>query len=179
MYVRSHIALRSGDPAVGLGALPRRPLRPPVVYTRRPRGVGAYPCETCYDPTRSVFVPYWLDTDVEAACVKAAGLPGQPWNRNCPAPPVPTTMVAHAPQTVEQMTVPGEFTPVMSQNTPADLAAYAAQIAAQFPNVAPPVDCTPWYSFLLSGCTSGFSFGTLAALLGVGLVGLVVVGGRR
>lgn len=35
-------------------------------YTRR--GIGMYPDETCFDPTRPGFLPYWLDDFSETAC---------------------------------------------------------------------------------------------------------------
>lgn len=33
-----------------------------------PKGLGAYPDETCYDPSRPSWLPYWLDDFQEEAC---------------------------------------------------------------------------------------------------------------
>jgi len=35
-------------------------------YARR--GLGMYPDETCFDPTRPSWLPYWLDDISESAC---------------------------------------------------------------------------------------------------------------
>lgn len=32
------------------------------------RGVGSYPGEPCYDPTRASWLPYWLYNDTELLC---------------------------------------------------------------------------------------------------------------
>ena len=32
------------------------------------RGVGAYPTDACYDPTRPTWLPYWLDDLTESSC---------------------------------------------------------------------------------------------------------------
>ena len=37
------------------------------------RGVGSYPTEICYDPKRPVWLPYWVNSLTEAACVRASG----------------------------------------------------------------------------------------------------------
>jgi hypothetical protein len=32
------------------------------------RGIGAYPDETCFDPTRPSLLPYWVDDLTESSC---------------------------------------------------------------------------------------------------------------
>lgn len=56
------------------------------------RGLGAYPTAECYDPNRSSWVPYWINTSTEANCVlmKLFGAyPGVDYKTPYPEPPPP------------------------------------------------------------------------------------------
>jgi len=61
-------------------------------YARR--GMGMYPDETCFDPTRPSILPYWLDDFSETACKANLLLCGNP-TCNTAAPGTPGA----APQT--------------------------------------------------------------------------------
>ena len=76
------------------------------------RGLGIYPSSPCFDPTRPSWLPYWLDTLSESGC-KYQLYPGV---TTLATPPTPPALPAPAaPQTQEQMTIPGAWTPDMSQ----------------------------------------------------------------
>jgi hypothetical protein len=84
-------------------------------YVRRPTGVqrfrggmGLYPNQPCFDPTRPSWLPYWWDTNSENLC-KFGVYPSV--STLAPVPPPPPAAPPGAPQTQEQMTVPGAFTP--------------------------------------------------------------------
>lgn len=57
-----------------------------------PAGLGLYPSDPCFQPTRDKWVPYWMDTNGEIRCLTSG--------RTFPlAPPPPPA----APQTEEEM----------------------------------------------------------------------------
>ena len=73
-------------------------------------GMGSYPEDLCYDPRRTSWLPYWLNTDKEQACViasiKAMDKPvsgSSLYNPNLVMAPI-------APSTVEEL-APGAWTP--------------------------------------------------------------------
>lgn len=86
----------------------------------RARGMGIYPNQPCFDPTRPAWVPYWVDTPSESGC-KWGTYPTV--TTLAPVPTPPGAAPPGAPQTVTEMKVPGAFTPQQS----ADEAAAASQ----------------------------------------------------
>ncbi|MCC7497322.1 MAG: hypothetical protein IT160_07080 [Bryobacterales bacterium] len=73
--------------------------------------LGAYPTDRYYDPNRPAWLPHWVDTPTESA-LKWGLYPGVSTMQPLPAPPAPAGPAA--PQTREQMTVPGAWTPDMA-----------------------------------------------------------------
>ena len=78
---------------------------------RRASTLGAYPGQPYYDPARPSWVPYWVDTPTESA-LKWGLYPNV--TTVIPPPAPPGGAAPGAPQTQEQMTVPGAYTPDMS-----------------------------------------------------------------
>ena len=75
------------------------------------RGVGAWAGEDCYDPDRPWWLPPFLDTLGEEQCRLTGAISGAmqttpptPWGGSAP----------RAPQTIEEMSVGGAWTPGMS-----------------------------------------------------------------
>lgn len=64
-------------------------------------GMGAYPGDACYDPSRMSWYPYWLDNPREAGCIWATVMttpkPGSGGSLLIPPPP------PAAPQTEEEL----------------------------------------------------------------------------
>lgn len=94
-------------------------------------GLGVYPGDPCYDPTRPSWLPYWWDTNSENLC-RFGAYPGVTTLAPVPAPP--GGQAPGAPQTLEQMTVPGAYTPDMSMTAAHD--ATAAANLSFFQNLA-------------------------------------------
>lgn len=73
--------------------------------------LGAYPSQSYYDPGRPSWLPYYIDTWDESA--RKWGLfPGsgaEPFKGIVPLPPAPAA--PGAPQTRNEMTTPGAWTP--------------------------------------------------------------------
>lgn len=68
--------------------------------------LGAYPDDPYFDPARPSWLPYWIDTFQESAA-KWGLYPGA--RQPVSAPPAPTIA---APQTRDQMTLPGAWDPL-------------------------------------------------------------------
>jgi hypothetical protein len=87
------------------------------------RGMGQYPGDSCYNPDRPSWLPYWIDTFSEEACRYSETVHGAFVSvpSNPPGGPAPV-----GPSNAGQMTNPGEFTGIDS--TP-DYQAWAAEVA--------------------------------------------------
>jgi hypothetical protein len=97
----------------------------------RSKALGVYPGDKCYDPTRPSWLPYWLDTNSENLC-RFGVYPTV--TTLAPVPPPPMPAGPGAPQTQEQMTVPGAYTP--EQSAADQAAANAAQFQTFMNNLA-------------------------------------------
>lgn len=76
--------------------------------------LGAYPTDPYYDPQRPSWLPYWIDTptETEAKYAFLFGVkPGQIVDPATAYPNPPAARPPAAPQTKEEMTVPGLWTP--------------------------------------------------------------------
>jgi len=114
------------------------------ILRRFPLGVGVYPNDPCYDPTRPSWLPYWLDTPSESGC-KWGMYPSV--QTLAPVATPPALAAPAAPQTEEQM-VSGTYTPAESA---AETTAQSQQTAQTFFNQlaqsasygAVPTQCDP------------------------------------
>jgi hypothetical protein len=158
-----------------------------MAYRRpRARGVGVYPGDACYDPSRPSWLPYWLDTNSENLC-RFQVYPTVTTLAPTPAPPMPTG--PGAPQTPAQMTTPGAWTPAQSATDQAaanttQFQDFINQLAGQkaFGGTgATPGQCdTAAQSWLdpSTWCTERWLMALLVTGLGAPLL-LQVLGGRR
>jgi len=76
--------------------------------------LGAYPTDPYYDPERPSWLPYWIDTPTESEAKYAfvyGVKPGQIVDPKTAYPNPPAPAPPAAPQTKEEMTVPGLWTP--------------------------------------------------------------------
>ena len=130
------------------------------------RGMGLYPTSPCFDPTRPGWLPYWIDTPSESGCK----FQFYPSVTTLATPPTPPALAAPAaPQTLEQMTVPGAYSPTQSAIDTSAASQAAAQNFLNTVVTAPACDWTQanWLDFSTwCGMNWLFAGGTaLAALL--------------
>ncbi len=95
--------------------------------------LGAYPTDSYFDSNRPQWLPHWIDTPTESA-LKWGLYPDVP-NVN-PLPNPPAAAAPSAPQTIPQMTIPGQWTPELAaqgaaEKSKAQIQAFFSQLADQ------------------------------------------------
>jgi hypothetical protein len=164
------------------------------------RGMGIYPGQPCYDPSRSAWVPYWLATPSEAGCalglyptVSTLGPVAAPVVN--PAPSAPTEEQLQSQLTGGTDTTGSSFTP--AQATAGASANYQQSVQDFFNNLASQqayggtgtqpgpssgtCDSTQvsWFN-PATWCTQQWVIAVLAGVIGGELLfGGLMLGGRR
>jgi hypothetical protein len=144
------------------------------------RGLGIGPTDPCYDPNRPTWLPTWISTPSESACLWGA-YPGV--TTLAPVATPPAQAAPAAPQTQPQMTVAGAWTPEMSEAaTTAQSQAQAQQFFTQLaasPNYgATPTQCDPSAQSWIDPSTWCANRWMVVGLVGLGLGVLLMRGGR-
>jgi hypothetical protein len=117
----------------------------------RQLGMGMYPTDACYDPSRPSWLPYWWDTPSESGC-RYQVYPDVTTLAPVPAPPGGQPM--GAPQTIAQMTTPGLWTPSQAIDAganatrQANLKFFTDLASQQAYGAPPPAPTNPFSSWL-------------------------------